>query len=115
MGATNSTQTEWTGEYLELNFPIGGNILNVKDLIYHTSWDWLMPVVEKIENLGYSTFTSVLSDHLGKGKHMFIFKVKFFDELGVDYHEAFSFNGKIEATYEAVIEFITWWKNEQTK
>jgi hypothetical protein len=20
---------------------------------YHTSWDWLMPVVEKIENLGY--------------------------------------------------------------
>jgi len=23
------------------------------DLQYHTSWDWLMPVVEKIESLGY--------------------------------------------------------------
>lgn len=24
------------------------------NLKYHTSWDWLMPVVEKIESLGYS-------------------------------------------------------------
>lgn len=23
------------------------------ELKYHTSWDWLMPVVEKIESLGY--------------------------------------------------------------
>ena len=26
---------------------------NNKELQYHTSWDWLMPVVEKIESLGY--------------------------------------------------------------
>jgi len=24
------------------------------ELRYHTSWDWLMPVVEKIETLGYT-------------------------------------------------------------
>lgn len=26
---------------------------STSDLQYHTSWDWLMPVVDKIENLGY--------------------------------------------------------------
>ena len=25
-----------------------------EDLEYHSSWDWLMPVVEKIEMLGYT-------------------------------------------------------------
>lgn len=27
---------------------------NVTDLKYHSSWDWLMDVVEKIESLGYT-------------------------------------------------------------
>lgn len=26
----------------------------IDDLQYHSSWDWLMPVVEKIESLGYT-------------------------------------------------------------
>jgi hypothetical protein len=30
-----------------------------KDLEYHLSWDWLMPVVEKIETLGSQTFKDV--------------------------------------------------------
>jgi len=31
-------------------FPFDG------ELHYHTSWDWLMPVVERIENLGFEFF-----------------------------------------------------------
>ncbi len=34
--------------------PQGHNdIVYVNDLKYHTSWDWLMTVVEKIEDMGY--------------------------------------------------------------
>ena len=29
-------------------------LCDVDDLQYHTSWDWLMPVIEKIETLGYT-------------------------------------------------------------
>ena len=32
---------------------IDGVPTDLQDLQYHTSWDWLMPVVEKIESLGY--------------------------------------------------------------
>jgi hypothetical protein len=31
-----------------INRPYGGFDATAKELIYHTSWDWLMPVVSKI-------------------------------------------------------------------
>ena len=29
-------------------------VMPINKLNYHTSWDWLMPVIEKIESLGYT-------------------------------------------------------------
>ena len=29
-----------------------GSCVNYADMQYHTSWDWLMPVIEKLEKLG---------------------------------------------------------------
>lgn len=72
---------------------------------YHGSWDWLMPVVEKIENLyphGYrftisSTFVRV---HTCKGgKH---------DNW--DEYNCTVFEGKLKCTWHAVVEFIKWHK-----
>ncbi len=37
------------------------NEVKVIDLKYHSSWDWLMPVVEKIAKLGYSDFVIHIS------------------------------------------------------
>lgn len=48
-------------------YDVGGSVMNINnthnenddnvfhpdDMKFHTSWDWLMPVVEKIESLGY--------------------------------------------------------------
>ena len=34
--------------------PIGVLVTPTKSLEYHESWDWLMPVIEKIESLGYT-------------------------------------------------------------
>jgi hypothetical protein len=49
---------------------------------YHKSWDWLMPVVDKIENY--------LSDNVGK--------VGYFDEC--------LSSNDLEVRYQAVVEFI---------
>ena len=65
------------------------------DLKFHTSWDWLMPVVEKIESLRDTNgdayrFTIDMCNAQIEGTHIEI--------IGGAY--------KLNTTYQAVIEFI---------
>ena len=75
----------------------GGNWLTCGDLPYHT-WNWLMPVVSKIESLGY-----VFTIQGGKA------------EYGEMISEARCFieEDKLTSTYTAVIEFIKEYNDEQ--
>mgnify|MGYP000061743786 FL=1 len=73
------------------------------DLKYHTSWDWLMPVVEEIELLGY-TFEKNLQ-RIDKDWQCLI--VKGNDIL----YQEFNTDSLIACHY-VVIEFIKWY-NEQ--
>ena len=57
-------------------------VCSLADTKFHTSWDWLMPVVQKIEDY--------LSDNVGK--------VGYFDDGLV--------SNDIEVRYQAVVEFI---------
>ena len=64
----------------------GNQIVPIESMGYHTSWDWLMPVVERI-----------VSDV----------------ELDIDYEDEYRENlmdvvpfAKIEDVYDAVVEFI---------
>ena len=59
------------------------------DLKYHTSWDWLMPVVNKIEDY--------LADNVGK--------VGYFDEC--------LNSNDLEVRYQAVVEFIKTYNDEK--
>ena len=59
------------------------------EMKYHISWDWLMPVVQKIEDY--------LSDNVGK--------VGYFDD-GLSSND-------IEVRYQAVVEFIKQYNDEQ--
>jgi hypothetical protein len=78
--------------------------VNPKALKYHISWDWLMPVVEKIEGTetenGYYEVrpfidrTEILDDH---------FQV-FIEVDG---------NDRQKNTYEAVVEFIKWYNENK--
>ena len=73
---------------------------------YHTSWDWLMPVVDKIESLRkyYSTRIHFNAD---EGIH-------FCDIVDVDNYERAcqkSCISKITAVYKAVVQFIKWYNN----
>ncbi len=70
---------------------------------YHCSWDWIMPVVEKIESIGYPV---TINCH----KSCYInITSKDASHIMVDFAET-----KIEAVYNAVVEFIKWF-NEHKK
>lgn len=77
---------------------------------YATSWDWLMPVVKKIENLLFVTSIQYSQKYHRAEihEHPQVLNTigKFTAILGK------SETSKLEATYKAVTEFIKWY-NEQ--
>ena len=72
------------------------------DLNYHTSWDWLMPVVQRIE--------CTSTDNKDNSDNFFNVAIEVFEcnINGVDTSINISHNAqtKIKATYNAVVEFI---------
>ena len=62
---------------------------------YHLSWDWLMPVVEKIEAMGYPNETIGKSSTFYKG-----------DSTTKIWNDEFIGKTKQEAICQAVVEFI---------
>ena len=71
------------------------------NLQYHTSWDWLMPVVEKIE--------CTKTDDEDNSDSFFNVMIEVFEcnINGRDICICENGNTKLEATYRAVVEFIT--------
>ena len=54
------SNNELIAEFMGIVYPKLDNVIVIDNVVikenelqYHTSWDWLMPVVEKIEGLGY--------------------------------------------------------------
>lgn len=86
--------------------PTNGNNVGFS-LKYDSSWDWLMPVVEKIESLDDEKSVNINGPLcLIKGDHTAV--------GGWDLITA-SADGptKIEAVYKAVVEFIKWYNSQQ--
>tara|TARA_R100001594_G_scaffold37957_1_gene68597 strand:+ start:369 stop:722 length:354 start_codon:yes stop_codon:yes gene_type:complete len=79
-----------------MSLPDDNNLYNIEcQLHYHTSWDWLMPVVEKIESLGYIVEIVTHKTEISK-KEEYPNKSKMMMYPGK----------KINSTYQAVVEFI---------
>ena len=80
------------------------NAYGLFSLKFHSSWDWLMPVVEKIENnlVNYSHEVVIFGEHchINQGKT---------HDMGYS-----SKGSKIASTWSAVVDFIKWY-NTQTK
>ena len=76
--------------------------VDINDLKYHSDWNWLMEVVEKIESEGFS----IEMNRQEEGDYQCLITkgndIKF---------QTFS-SMKIEAVYNACVEFIKWY-NEQ--
>lgn len=74
----------------------------VRNLEYHSSWDWLMPVVEEIESLGW---TVVIEKGLC---HIFSDKTPYIDDEFANKSNG-NITPKIELAYKTAVEFITWY------
>lgn len=98
-------QNKLIAEFMGLQFSKGeyyrplynsGDWIPENELQYHTSWDWLMPVVEKIENLGYELIIAESRCKINHNTDHSIEEVINIDIIG----------SKIDVTYQAVVEFI---------
>jgi len=79
---------------LELNLVVTDDTYLGRHLLFQTSWDWLMPVVEKIFSLGY--------DYTIKPRHMIIK-----ERMGEIVSECIGIDqSQEEVIYQAVVEFI---------
>lgn len=71
-----------------------------EDIKYHSSWDWLMPVIEKIEDnlIGvniYSLYTKIMNIHPLSDMKVIAIEPSNLPETN-----------KLEATYKAVVTFV---------
>lgn len=117
---------------------IGDYIVNVKEkrwfdwhaVKYHTSWNWLMPVITKIEDIDEGMYPPSKNNF-----HFFICKRytrviykwdDYFKEIGPnnyedhfdsfkEYKHSLFDNDKLKSTYHAVVDFIKWYKKQSTK
>ena len=74
--------------------------------LYHLSWDWLMPVVEKIESFIFKNDEYYNFQILG-GCCVYVISSNGNELICVD-------NGKskLDCVYQAVIEFIEWYNQK---
>ena len=77
-------------------------------LKFHKSWDWLMPVVEKIE----SEFCSSNIHYYSAGMMKQAYVVEFLG-YNIDYDNSQYDKSKIKAVYKAVIKFIKWYNENK--
>ena len=73
-------------------------ICDVDDLLYHTSWDWLMPVVDKINSLNGGEFNTVIISNA----------CRIYSDKNT-YNEIIEANSTIEATYKSILKLIEWY------
>lgn len=96
--------------------------ISPNNLLYHSSWDWLMPVIDKIDSMNcpYEDYTwkydnKTYHNFMGfnvdiKPKHCVIWEDLELDPpniIGGGYDKLY--NSRIEAAWNAVIEFIKWY------
>lgn len=100
------TDNEIIAEFMDLDID-GDNVTDgttettLDKLQYDKRWDWLMPVVEKIEHEGYPV---LIEDNYCRIS---------VPDIKKDNIRTWTVNKKIEAVYPAVVEFIKWYNSQK--
>ena len=85
------------------------NTNNIHEIKYHSDWNWLMQVIEKIESLDNCDYFKISSEYVeiqARFGKKIIFRPTFFD---VDEYN----DSKIETVYNACLEFIKWYNDNK--
>ena len=77
----------------------------IEELEFHISWDWLMPVVQKIESLGY-TFT--IAGVMAKVTKVLDIENSIVSLVLGDKSQ------KLRLVYETVVELIKWYNQQNS-
>ncbi len=85
--------------YAPENCPEYVGMITPDQLKFHTLWDWLMPVVEKIEDTGFTCSIN--------RANISVQDTNSASPAGYQY-VPFQKGQKIEATWKAVVGYITW-------
>jgi hypothetical protein len=80
-------------------------------LEYNTSWDWLMPVVDKIEKLGFDS--RIHGNNSDDGYLCDFIQDNTNNEISCFVTWQDNGGTKIEATFKAVVEFIKWYNENK--
>ena len=78
----------------------------MSQLKYHSSWDWLMGVVEKIEELGYDTGICGVMINGERLTEVMFSPVQKDSKIEIHSRQPIP---KIELTWQSVIQFIKWY------
>ncbi len=76
-------QLQYYGDSID-EYGTVNNLVSERQLAYHSSWDWLMPVIEKIDSIYFNHYVVTLP-------------------IKTD----------IKTVYEAVISFIKWYNTQK--
>jgi hypothetical protein len=87
----------WFGQYFTTPNEAWSNRIEL--LLFDTDWNWLMPVIRKIEELGNDVLitTNYIQIAFDEGEQFIVI-----DDLNI----------KIDSVYKAVIEFINWYNKQ---
>lgn len=97
-------------QYLSSSFP-DKIVCEVHELKYHSSWDWIMPVVEKISRIkiewedvecNYTYYPRTFGMLSPSGNPM----------VRINANQVFEASTLIEATWLAVVDFIKWYNQQ---
>jgi hypothetical protein len=101
-------------DYLvESKFDWENSLPQCKELLYHISWDWLMPVVEKIEEI-YDYYHGHIDVHIVSNSCTIKstnFESDYSDSEPPHHFNTYTLGSKLKSTYIAVVEFIKWYNN----
>jgi hypothetical protein len=88
-------------------FRYGNSMLFETDLKYHTSWDWLMPVVEKIQSIDITPAPNYRGYRIEIVPSGYV-SIKGFPMPPILANVSIE-GSLINAVYQAVIQFVEWY------
>jgi hypothetical protein len=84
---------------VRLNVPSIGSWFEDRGLQYHTSWEWLMPVVEKVRDLGFKFI-------IGDSNRVTVYNKDY------DWRNGSTTDSMIECVWHGCVQFIQFYNNQ---